>query len=329
MRYRCNRCHRAMRALTCGEDGGACGACACGGLIEADPQNFAILAAAGYRHTPGPWKVEEWGPDTLSIVVGENAVDWVFIAQVHADGEDGGPSGPEAEANAQLIACAWEIPQLERQRDELADALEDSLAALKETLPLFSSIVNREAMKERIAGHRESLRKVGRLAVFLVALLLPTLACAQTLAGIARVVDGDTLAVQGQKVRLWGIDAPEKRQFCMRPEWNGHSGLLEPSAWPCGKEATSRLRVLLSGRPVTCVPKDRDRYGRVVARCFVGQPHVDLSGWMVRQGLAVAYLKYSTDYVPQEAVARGARVGLWSGTFVQPSEWRKGVRGGH
>lgn len=140
--------------------------------------------------------------------------------------------------------------------------------------------------------------KASALAV-LLALLLPRLACAQTLTGPARVIDGDTLEVQGQRVRLHGVDAPEKDQLCR----------LKGSAYHCGLVSLVALEELLDGQPVTCEPKGRDRYGRVVARCFVGQPrHFDLSGLMVRQGLAVAYTKYSRDYAPLETLARAEGV---------------------
>lgn len=138
----------------------------------------------------------------------------------------------------------------------------------------------------------------------------------EALPGPARIVDGDTLEVQGQRIRLHGVDAPEKDQTCQR----------KATVYHCGAVALVRLEELIDGRPVTCTPLDRDRYGRMIARCFVGQPHIDLGGWLVRQGLAVAYVKYSTDYLPQESVARGARLGIWSGAFVPPAEWRRGVR---
>jgi endonuclease YncB( thermonuclease family) len=147
-------------------------------------------------------------------------------------------------------------------------------------------------------------RPRGAGLLLLVLFLLPCgAACAQPLTGPARVIDGDSLEIQGQRIRLHGVDAPEIRQTCTRPEFNGHDS-----------------------RPVTCRALGKDRYGRVVARCFVGKPHIDLGGWMVRNGLAVAYTKYSRDYVPQETAARGARLGLWSGAFVPPAEWRRGVR---
>lgn len=217
-----------------------------------------------------------------------------------------------------------ENEELTQQRDEPADALEALLsneyaARLSYEADLLGAAARAEATcwVEARSQARAALRAAGRPLVFLLFLLLPCLTSAQTLSGTARVVDGDTLEVQGQKVRLHGIDAPEKDQLCQR---------RKGSAYHCGLVSLVALEELLDGQPVTCEAKDRDRYGRVVARCFVGQPHADLSGWMVRQGLAVAYLKYSADYAPQEAVARGAHLGLWAGTFVPPSEWRKGRR---
>lgn len=150
----------------------------------------------------------------------------------------------------------------------------------------------------------------------LLLLVWPVSLSAQTITGIPRIIDGDTLEVQGQRIRLHGVDAPELSQTCTRKGFTYH----------CGAVTLVRLEALVSGRPVTCAPSGRDRYERVVARCYVGDPHIDLGGWLVREGLAVAYTKYSTDYLPQESVARGARLGLWSGAFVPPAEWRRGKR---
>ena len=134
-------------------------------------------------------------------------------------------------------------------------------------------------------------------------------AAAQT-AGPARVIDGDTLDVAGVRVRLWGIDAPESRQTC---EADGQS-------YACGERATRHLRTLVAGRPVSCEARTRDRYGRTVALCRTGGS--DLGAAMVRDGWALAFVRYSADYVAEERAASAARRGLWAGTFVAPWEWR-------
>lgn len=191
----------------------------------------------------------------------------------------------------------------------------------EECQALLAELKRLEAEKKVAFMNGAWLRRVAFLALLLTAPL-----SAQPLSGPARVVDGDTLEVQGQRVRLHGIDAPELRQTCSRPEFNGHTSRMEDSPWACGVSARRHLEDLIARRPVTCRALDKDRYGRVVARCFVGTPHIDLSGWMVFNGHAIAYTKYSRDYVPQETVARGARRGVWAGTFVPPEQWRKGVR---
>ena len=84
------------------------------------------------------------------------------------------------------------------------------------------------------------------------------------------------------------------------------------------------LSNFINHRPVTCEERDRDRYGRIVAVCYAGGE--DLNAWMVLQGLAVAYRRYSLGYVDQEADARLARRGIWATRFVLPWEWRRGKR---
>ncbi len=139
-------------------------------------------------------------------------------------------------------------------------------------------------------------------------------ASSETLSGQARVIDGDTFAVAGQRVRLHGIDAPETRQTCSR----------DGRKWACGRAATKAMRRLVGRDPVRCEVRNRDRYGRAVATCFAGGR--DLQRQLVRQGLALAYRRYSTRYVPDEDAARAEGLGLWSGAFVEPWKWRKQSR---
>ena len=131
---------------------------------------------------------------------------------------------------------------------------------------------------------------------------------------IARVIDGDTIDISGQRIRLHGIDTPEAKQECQR----------EGVTWLCGAAATKTLRGLISGSDVSCTKHDKDRYGRIVAVCHANGR--DLNATMVLPGMALAYRKYSGDYTGQEASAKVARRGLWAGQFVAPWDWRRGKR---
>jgi len=129
---------------------------------------------------------------------------------------------------------------------------------------------------------------------------------ADTIAGAVRVMDGDSLVVDGTEIRLYGIDAVELHQTCDR----------DGQVWNCGRAATQALRDATAGREVSCRPRERDRYGRTVAVCTAGG--VDLGAAMVRGGYAIALGAYRAD----EREARDARRGIWASRFDRPSEWR-------
>ena len=135
-----------------------------------------------------------------------------------------------------------------------------------------------------------------------------------SVSGFARVIDGDTLVVGAKRIRLFGIDAPESDQFCR----------VEGRSWPCGREATRALSGRIGGYPIACDARTRDDYGRMVAVCRSGG--TELNRWMVAQGWALAYRRYSRDYVAEERKAKFAKRGVWRGEFVSPWEWRRGWR---
>ena len=128
------------------------------------------------------------------------------------------------------------------------------------------------------------------------------------------VVDGDTLWIGNEKIRLLGIDAPELSQTC---------GDAKGGTWACGREATARLRALASAGELTCTRRGPDRYGRTLAICRAGG--VDVGETLVREGLAVSYLSPTGpgDYRSLELTARLARRGIWQGQFERPQDWRK------
>jgi endonuclease YncB( thermonuclease family) len=142
-------------------------------------------------------------------------------------------------------------------------------------------------------------------------------AVAPAVRGPAEVSDGDTLRIGAVRVRLFGIDAPESRQPCDSGEKGG---------WACGAAAADRLRELTAGRAVHCVPRDRDRYGRLVATCSAGG--VDLGARLVAEGLARAYTRFGDDYAAVERRAKTEQIGLWRGAAAAPWDWRAEARAG-
>ena len=133
---------------------------------------------------------------------------------------------------------------------------------------------------------------------------------ANRLEGVGRVIDGDTLDVGSVRVRLHGIDAFERNQTCDGPR----------GPWACGAAATSALRARAEGRIMVCEILDTDRYGRKVSRCE--RDGVDVAEALVADGLALAYRRYSQDYVDEETAARAAALGAWNGSFDRPEQWR-------
>jgi endonuclease YncB( thermonuclease family) len=129
--------------------------------------------------------------------------------------------------------------------------------------------------------------------------------------GIPRIVDGDTIVLAGIKVRLEAIDAPETDQVCL-----DEKGIK----WTCGVEARDRLTRRVGGREIACELSSTDRYGRSLGTC--GLDGQNLNEWMVRQGWALAYIRYSRAYATAEADARDGLRGLWRGAFIAPWDWR-------
>ena len=127
-------------------------------------------------------------------------------------------------------------------------------------------------------------------------------------------MDGDTIAIGGMKVRLSGIDTPEKNQTCRK------AGVT----WKCGYEATETLRHWTHTKEVRCIGDEKDRYGRLIADCFVDGYNVNAR--LVYEGWALAYRRYSKKYVPEEDEAKAAKRGMWAGEFVAPWDWRRGER---
>lgn len=158
-------------------------------------------------------------------------------------------------------------------------------------------------------------------ALLLCALVMAAPAAARdVLVGAARVTDGDSLVIAGERVRLHGVDAFEGEQTC--PMASGR-------AQPCGGDATRALARLVAGATIVCVRRDTDAYGRLVAQCRAGD--IDLAAALVRRGHALAFRRYAQDYAHDEAEARAAGAGVWAKdvSFTPPWEWRSRQRAPH
>ncbi len=130
------------------------------------------------------------------------------------------------------------------------------------------------------------------------------------------MIDGDTIALGSRRIRLQGIDAPETDQVCLD---------AQGERWTCGIAARERLSEHIAGRPITCASNGEDRYGRTLATCSADGEN--LNAWMVREGLALAYVQYSREYVADQTVARDQLKGLWAGAFIAPWDWRHRDKG--
>ena len=126
-----------------------------------------------------------------------------------------------------------------------------------------------------------------------------------------KVIDGDTIHLNGEKIRFTGIDTPELKQTC-----NKDNKII-----PCGIEARKLLIDKISDNNVKCKREGKDQYKRTLAECFVN--NLSLSSYLVRKGYAFAYRKYSNKFIDDENYARENNLGMWSMNFEYPWDYRK------
>ena len=135
----------------------------------------------------------------------------------------------------------------------------------------------------------------------------------QEIFGKVRIIDGDSIEINNNKIRLLGIDAFEKKQECFRKNGNNYK---------CGKDSISALSKIISDQPIRCIAKKKDRYKRWLATCYIGD--LDINENMVLYGYAFSYM--SKKYKDAENEAKKVKAGAWSGKFNYPWEWRKSNR---
>ena len=134
------------------------------------------------------------------------------------------------------------------------------------------------------------------------------------------VTDGDSLRFGKERIRLFGIDAPEIKQIC-------NDKFKKPYA--CGEEAKKNLdEFILSAsaakKKIYCYYSERDKYNRILGECFWGETReININWFMVLEGHAIAYLRYSDKYLDVQEIAKKGKLGIWAGTFDLPEEWRK------
>ena len=144
-------------------------------------------------------------------------------------------------------------------------------------------------------------------------LILGLLFSDPSLANNLKVIDGDTIVLNGEKIRFSGIDTPELKQTCLKD--NEEVG--------CGMYAKILLVKKIGNNTPVCIGKEKDFYKRTLAECFVKGE--SLSKFLVRSGYAFAYRKYSTKFVEDEDFAKTNKLGMWSMTFKYPWDFRKGL----
>ena len=125
------------------------------------------------------------------------------------------------------------------------------------------------------------------------------------------VTDGDTIRIGDERIRFNGIDAPEIRQTC----------IYQKIEFKCGEISKNLLIEKIANQEVSCIRESKDQYGRTLAECFVGKE--SLSSYLVREGYAFAYRKYSNKFIADEEYAQRNRNGMWSMQFIFPWEYRR------
>ena len=149
---------------------------------------------------------------------------------------------------------------------------------------------------------------MNKLVTIIVALMLTgTVALADNF----KVVDGDTIVLNGEKIRFSGIDTPELKQTCLQDD----------QEVACGMSAKMLLVKKIGNNTPECISEGKDVYKRTLAECFINGE--SLSSFLVRSGYAFAYRKYSKKFIKDEDFAKANKLGMWAMTFQYPWDFRK------
>jgi len=146
---------------------------------------------------------------------------------------------------------------------------------------------------------------------FLGILVLGLLWCNVSFADNLKIIDGDTIILNGEKIRFSGIDTPELKQTCVKGD----------QKVSCGMSAKMLLEEKIGSTTLVCIVEGKDAYKRTLAECFVNDE--SLSKFLVRSGYAFAYRKYSSKFIKDEEFAKENKLGMWSMEFEYPWDFRK------
>ena len=141
-------------------------------------------------------------------------------------------------------------------------------------------------------------------------LFLCLLTCNISLADSLKIVDGDTIVLNGEKIRFSGIDTPELKQTCIQDD----------KKVDCGLFARLLLVKKIGNNIPICISEGKDAYKRTLAECFINGE--SLSSFLVRSGYAFAYRKYSKKFIKDEDFAKANKLGMWAMTFQYPWDFR-------
>ena len=144
-------------------------------------------------------------------------------------------------------------------------------------------------------------------------LMLGLVACNISFADNLKIIDGDTIILNGEKIRFSGIDTPELKQTCLKDD----------QEVPCGMTAKRLLAEKIGNTTIECISEGKDTYKRTLAECFVNGE--SLSKFLVRSGYAFAYRKYSKKFIEDEEYAKTNKLGMWAMTFQYPWDFRKAL----
>jgi|TARA_B110001452_G_scaffold108660_1_gene90158 endonuclease YncB( thermonuclease family) len=155
------------------------------------------------------------------------------------------------------------------------------------------------------------LNKKKAILVISISILFFFLTYADVKSQNVKITDGDTIKINGEKIRFSGIDTPELKQTCFKEGVKNF----------CGIKAKKILIDKIAENKVSCVREGKDRYKRTLAECFVNKE--SLSRYLVRSGYAFAYRKYSKKFIDDEEYAKKNNLGMWLMKFEYPWDWRK------